>query len=420
MLVGVLVCTPMLALYQFGAFNRAFTRVSEVLPRFMILPEEGLQVSLPLQYSYYTLMAFVSAWVCIEMYSQSRKFAFLVGAAFMTATMTLVLAANGILFEPFSGTFASSIAGLAGIALSGTMTGYRRHMLHRFFVGRLATKSFEELAQQNNPKKLTERRQITVLTARLANHIDLASHLPAGDFEAFTTYFEERAAEFLVTRGGYLETCNAQRVRILFGYPLENENHALHACQVALQFRDYLVELQKEMHTRWNWKPRFGISVSSGTLACGLFGYSEFQVFSAVGDAVEFGDRLCALNAVYGSHILLAAATYELVRESMEVRPMEMVFSPRQKQATEVFELLGAHGDLNDSETRARVQFAEGILSLREGDYQQARESFDKSRIEGRDDPPLRYFIERLDAELKKKDPEESGVPKHARSLAMV
>lgn len=341
----------------------------------------------------------------------------------MTVSLTPALAANGILFEPFSGILASCMAGIAGIAVSSSVSGFRRHMLHRYFVGRLGWKSFEKLVAENQPQKLTERRELTVLTARLANHIELAGHLPASDFEAFTTQFEQSAAEFLVARGGYLEACNAQRVRVLFGFPLENENHALHACQIALQFRDFLAGLQRDMQSRWNWRPRFGISVSTGTLACGLFGYSEFQVFSAVGEAVELGDRLCALNSVYGSHILLAGPTYEMVKEAMEVRPMELVYSARQKQLTEVFELLGAQGDLTAMEMRARDAFWQGVMHLREGDYSRARETFDKAWIEGRDDLPLSYFLECLETSQKADSAESAGdgaaVPKHARSLAM-
>ncbi len=419
MFIGVLVCIPLLALYQFGFFVDVSRWLQGVLPRYLVLPAEGVRTSLLLQYAYYTFMAFASAWVCIELFTQWRKFAYLLGAASLTLSLTAVLAFYGILFEPFSGIMAALVAGLIGTIASGSVTGYRRHMLRRFFIGRLSTSAFDELAAKNDPKKLTERREVTVLTCRLANHIELAGELPPFEFEEMTGHFEQRAAEFLVTRGGYLETCNAQRVRVLFGYPLEDEQHALHASQIAIQFRDFLADLQKQMHTRWSWKPRFGMSLSTGTLSCGLFGFSEFQAFSAVGEAVDFGDRLCGLNGVYGSQVLISSRTYSLVKEAMEVRPMEMVYTQRLKQVSEAYELLGAKGDLNESETRARDAFWQGVVHQRKGDYKQAREHFDKAKVEGRDDAPLRYFLERLEASQKEDVEEAEGkpLPKHARSL---
>jgi class 3 adenylate cyclase len=403
MLIGVFVCIPILALYQGGWFQESARWLGElVLPRFILLPAGGLRAMLPLQYAYYTAAAFGSAWVCIELFCQWRKFAFLMGMVFLTCSLTVVLAWLGILFEPFSGIMAALTAGAVAVVVSSGTNGYRRHMLRRFFVGRLSIKSFDELAHENKPERLTERREITVLTCRMANHVELAEECEANGFESFTAHFEQQVSEFLVARGGYLDTCTAQRIRVLFGYPLADEHHALHASQALLQLRAYWTELQKEMHTRWAWKPRFGASLSTGTVACGLFGHREFQSFSAVGEAVDFGDRLCGLNSVYGSQLLLSARTYGLIKEAVEVRPMEMVVSPRVKQVTEVYELMGSKGDLDESEIRARDAFSQGVASMRKSDWEPAAKSFEQAKVDGRDDAPLRYFMERL--QVMKKD----------------
>lgn len=425
MLIGVAVCIPILFLYHGGWFQESARWLADmVLPRFIVFPQAGLHPQLPLQYAYYTAAAFASAWVCIELFMQWRKFAFLSGMVFLTCSLTVVLAWMGILFEPFSGILATLTAGAAGIIVSSGSNGYRRHMLRRFFVGRLSVHDFEKLAAENKPEKLTERREVTILTCRMANHIELAEDSDATGFENFTAHFEQKVADFLVSRGGYLDTCTAQRIRVIFGYPVADEQHALHASQALLALRTYWIDLQKEMHTRWAWKPRFGASLSTGTVACGLFGHREFQNFSAVGEAVDFGDRLCSLNAVYGSQLLLSARTYGLIKDLIEVRPLEMVVSPRTKQTSEVYELLGSKGDLDDSELRARDAFRQGIAQLRRNDWNGAEKCFEQARLDGRDDAPLRYFIERVQI-LKKEHPapandEEAQARLHARPLNAV
>jgi class 3 adenylate cyclase len=262
---------------------------------------------------------------------------------------------------------------------------------------------------------------VTVLTCRMANHLELSEESEAKAFEAFTAHFEQQVSEFLVARGGYLDTCTAQRIRVLFGYPLEDEHHALHAAQVLLQLRDYWPTLQREMQARWLWKPRFGAALSTGQVACGLFGHREFQSFSAVGEAVDLSDRLCGLNTVYGSQLLLSARTYALIKDSVEARPMEMVVTPRLRQVSEVYELLGVRGDLDESEIRARDAFWQGILHLRKGDLVLARESFENAKLDGRDDAPLRYFLERVSESKKEKAADAvTAPPKHARPLSSV
>ena len=423
MFIGVLVCIPLLALYRWGWFtDSAYWISNSILPRLLILPQQCLRTMLPLQYAYYTVAAFVSAWVCIELFCQWRKFAFLLGVAFLTCSFTVILAWQGILFEPFSGILAALSAGAIGIALSGGDRGYRRHMLRRFFVGRLSLSRFEQLANLDEPEKLTDRREITVLTCRMSNHVELSEESQAKAFEEFTAFFEQQVSEFLVSRGGYLDTCTAQRVRVLFGYPLPDDNHALHAAQILLQLRAYWTELKKEMHTRWGWKPRFGASLSTGTVSCGLFGHREFQNFSAVGEAVDFGDRLCSLNTIYGSKMLISAHTYSLIKDAIEARPMEMVAAPRARQAVEVYELLGARGDLDEAEIRARDAFSQGLAHLRKGERKLAQVCFERARMDGRDDAPLRYFAER--AAGPRQDPVDDStadsLPRHARSLSAV
>jgi class 3 adenylate cyclase len=422
MFVGVVVCVPLLVLYQAGWMaNAALWLRDAVLPKLVVLPEQGLRLNLPLQYAYYTVAAFASAWVCIELFSLWRKVAYLLGMIFLTGSFSVVMAWLGIAFEPFSGIMAALTAGAIGIIISSGARGYRRHMLRRFFVGRLWTRSFDELARQDQVEKLTERREVTVLTCRMTNHLEIAEEAEARAFEAFTAHFEQKVSEFLVARGGYLDTCTAQRIRVLFGYPLADEHHALHACQVMLQLREFWPTLQQEMQARWMWKPRLGAAITSGTVACGLYGHREFQTFSAVGEAVDLSDRLCGLNMVYGSRILINARTYALVKDSVEVRPMEMVVTPRQKQVSEVYELLGVRGDLDESETRARDAFWQGILHLRKGDRELAKASFEQAKLDGREDAPLRYFLERANEARKDKAADAAAAPpKHARPLNAV
>lgn len=113
--IGVLVCAPLLALYHFGIFPEAARWLGGRLPRLLVLPEGVLKPSLPLQYGFYTLLAFVSAWLGMELEPAWKKYLFLLGLTFLVLLLTPVLALNGVLFEPFSGILAASFAMLIGV-----------------------------------------------------------------------------------------------------------------------------------------------------------------------------------------------------------------------------------------------------------------------------------------------------------------
>src|ERR1700712_2163163 len=147
LLIGVLVSAALLALYHiteiffFAALHtRDFYHTSFVLP-----PGNELHFVLPAQYAYYTIMAFVSAWVCQELPRTFSRLAFIAGAIFLTFLLSPALAFAGIIFEPLSGSAAILISGLSGMILGASEPGQRRHKLMHFFVGRLSTEKFQQL-----------------------------------------------------------------------------------------------------------------------------------------------------------------------------------------------------------------------------------------------------------------------------------
>ncbi|MFC5453332.1 adenylate/guanylate cyclase domain-containing protein [Prosthecobacter fluviatilis] len=419
MFIGVLVCIPLLATYQLGFFKATAEWFATLYARGFILPAGGLKQAVWLQYGYYTLMAFISAWVCVEMPSQWRRFAFLLGGTFLTATFGCIMAMSGVLFEPVSGALALWLAGIAGIAAGGSVNAYRCHVMRGYFVGRLSTRQFDELARQNNPAKMTGRREITSLTCRLLNLAELSTGIEAPQFEELATHFQRSISEFLVGHGAYLDDCNARQVRVFFGFPLSDESHAAHAVQVAVLLRPHLETVAREIELRFGKKAQIGVAVSSGPVLCGLFGVSHFESFSAVGEVVDFAAQLCGLNAEYGSKVLLSAKTYALAKEESEVRPMEMISTAGSTQMTEVYELLAAKGGLPEPEARVRDAFWQGVVQYRKGELKQAQESFRIAVIEGREDAPLKYFMERVELALKEKSSSSKEVPKHARTLAV-
>lgn len=405
LIIGVIVCAPLLLLYREGTFHDLTDWLHRTYRQIFILPDGELRRLVPLQYVYYTAMAFVTAWVCMETPMPSRKFGFMLGTAFLTVLLSPALAFNGILFEPFSGLLAILTAGLLGIAVSGTERGQRAHALRGLFVGRLSENAFETLVSAKEPPKLTARKELTVLTCRVLNYGELGSQLEPEELEKLSSDFLKVVAEFLVSKGGYLDSCNEDGVRVLFGFPLADEQHAATACKVAVELRQRLVNLTQEMDNRWHKKPMLGVALTSGEMTSGLFGVGEFQFYGAVGESLDFGHRLCSLNAIYGSLLLLSTRTFNLAKDSIEVRPMEMVYAPKVHSVSEVYELLAIKDTLSEDEARARDAFWQGVVQLRRGDYKQALENLERARMEGRDDPPLRYFIERIEATTK----EESG-----------
>lgn len=118
MFIAILVCVPVLALYQFGFFPEMATWLQGRLSGLLVLPEGGLKRSLVLQYSYYTLFAFVGAWMGQSLGALWHKFTFLLGFTYLTLSLTITLAWAGLLFEPFSGVLAAWLSCLVAVMVA--------------------------------------------------------------------------------------------------------------------------------------------------------------------------------------------------------------------------------------------------------------------------------------------------------------
>lgn len=423
LLIGVIVSGAMLTLYHVhNIFFRWAVKLEEVffsIFQLSALPE--LSFHLPVQYAYFTIMAFLSAWVCMELPRWFSKVAYIVGAVFLTLLLSPILSFCGLLFEPFSGAGAIILAGLGGMIYGGTAEMQRARSLHRYFVGRISTEKFNRLVSVKEPVKLSGQKEMTVLTCRMLNFPDMSAQMEPQDVEKMGSFFLRAAAEFLVSKGAYLDSCNAQGVRVFFGMLDNTGEHAVEGCLAALELRQRLANLEQEIQNKWHKKPVFGVALSTGQMSLGLFGFSEFQFYSAIGEPVDFCRRLCSVNLVYGSQFLMGARTFHLTKERMETRPMEMVYAPRMHHISEVYELLGEKGTLSDQELKARDEFWHGVVSLRKGAYKDAVQHLKRAKLDSRDDAPLKYFLERAEAGLREDEESESaeskGVARHVRVL---
>lgn len=406
---GAVVAGGLVTLHRQGLMAPVEGWLQGGLSSLMRPPAGGWKVVRELQYLGCVLPTLAAAWFCLVLPHASRKLGFLLGLVFLTLTLTPVLALQGVAFEPFTGVLGALVVGLLVMLFGGTWGAQRRHLLRQYFVGRLSAAGFERVLKEGDGRQLSGRREVTALTCQLLNHPELAKEMEPSDLEDFSSSFLKVVAEFLVGSGAYLDECDVHRVRVLYGFPVDDPNHAVSAAKAALELRQRIVNLTQEMENRWHKKPVIGASLSSGEVVTGLFGFREFEFFSAVGGALEFGERLCELNAEYGSHLLISGATLAAAQGGLEVRPLEMVEMPGFTALTEVYELLALRHGLTEEQAVLRDAFWQGVILLRKGDEQGARKQFERAKQEGVVDGPLAYFCQmagRSDGEV-----EQSAAP---------
>ena len=84
-----------------------------------------------------------------------------------------------------------------------------------------------------------------------------------------------------------------------------------------------------------------GIGINTGPMVVGNMGSRDRFDYTVIGDAVNLGSRIEALNKTYGTHILLSEFTYEHVRhEFPHIREVDIAAIRGRQEAVRIFELM--------------------------------------------------------------------------------
>lgn len=361
------------------------------------------------------VLAFGFAWVAVDTSRPAVKVTLSAIACGLLFTWCLVLALYDKFFGPFVPILAVLVSLGLGLAWGKTRAGSRKQMLERLFGQRLSRTAFQKVLSSTAPVAFPGRVvNATVLVVSVHNHSELMELLSPEDYTAITNLFLRNASDYLVESGGYLDECNGECIRVVFGAPVGDERHAIRACRAAVDLAARLDELNKECDARWQRRLDIRMGIDSGDIIAAAFGGRRLGSFSVAGPAVDFARRLCASCSNYGTRILIGPDTYNPAAESLEVRPIEILKASAQRRRIEIYEILAPKHGLSPERERSRDHFWTGILHYREKHWDKAVDEFTKARIPGIPDPALDFYLRRIE-QARRKDAES-----HRESTPMI
>ena len=168
-----------------------------------------------------------------------------------------------------------------------------------------------------------ERTTLSVLFADLRGSTQLAQKLKPDILVSFINDYLERMARTLYAHDGTLDKFVGDEVMALFGAPLPQPDHALRAVRVGLAMVDEHEKLMAEWRERGIEPAAVGIGIATGEVTVGEFGSEQRTDYTIIGHAANLGSRIC--GRAKAGEVLISQETYDLVKDSVEVEPMEAI-----------------------------------------------------------------------------------------------
>jgi adenylate cyclase len=296
----------------------------------------------------------------------------------------------------------------AGLAMA-VLLGYRigvtdraRLLLRSSFALYLGPALIERMVDSDRlPELGGEERRITILISDVAGFTALSERLPPGELVALMNRYLTAMTEIIEGEGGYVDKFVGDAIVALFGAPLEEPRHALHAARAALRCRERLAELNGGADFQGH-RLAARIGLSTGPALVGNVGARGRRLnYTALGDTVNLAARLESANKVYGTAILATEATRADAGDAVLWREIDRVRVVGRAEPVTLFE------PCPPERAEVAAGYAAALAEYRAGRFAAALPLFERLAA---GDPPSRIFAARTRGFMAAPPPSWDGV----------
>lgn len=275
------------------------------------------------------------------------------------------------------------------------LTEFREKRWLRQAFGRYVSAALVE-AIIAHPERLElggEEAEVTVLFADLAGFTGLAETMPPKSLIQLLNEYFSTMTEIILTRHGTLDKFIGDALMAVWGAPVAMADHALLACQAALEMQEAMIRRQEGWSTEGLPRLAARIGLHSGRVLAGNVGSKERFDYTVMGDTVNLAARLEGVNKRYGTEIILSEDTYQRVADHFLFRALERVQVKGRLQPVTIYELLGPLPA--EGEPGWLQAFAAGRAAFLARDWDLAQDYFQAALRLKPEDGPTQVFLHR-------------------------
>src|SRR5260370_27099905 len=155
--------------------------------------------------------------------------------------------------------------------------------------------------------------------------------------------YSTEMVEVIFTRGGMLDKYMGDGLMAIFGAPVVGAADADNALYVANDMVCALAALNAKRAERGFEAIEMGIGLATGEVLAGSVGPTKRMEYTAIGSNVNLAARLESANKYYGTVVLLAAATADMLKSPATLRRLDLIQVKGTSRPTWVYESLAHH-----------------------------------------------------------------------------
>ena len=299
------------------------------------------RASLPLVLLFALLMAFfvhrLRPWLC------ALAFFALAGGYLLFSVLLLKMAFSYVLLFPVLSSTAASLAFSA--IYRASVEEREKGFIRSHFALYVPPAVVDEILQ--DPSKLVlggVRREITVMFSDIRGFTSMSERMEPEEVVSMLNEYFTAMTEVIFKYEGTLDKFIGDAIMAIFGAPTDQPDHAERAVLCALEMQRALKGLSDLWKRSGRPSFRVGIGIHTGEAVVGNVGSRMRLQYTAIGDNVNLAQRVEELTKEFGVDTLITEATYQRVKDLVEVRDLGEVKVRGREEPVRVFEVLGIKG----------------------------------------------------------------------------
>ena len=355
------------------------------------------------------LLTLTTFFVTSALKGARTRHAFLVelnGVLFTLALALLVGGAALLLFARFNYLIAvvSPLAAVFGGYVASTAYHFvaerkQRVLIRNMFSTYVNPTVVDDLIRDPDKLRLGgERKELTVMFCDIEGFTSIAETMESDALVGVLNEYLNALSEVVFQNNGTLDKYLGDAVMAFWGAPIPQQDHALQACTCALRMQQTAAALRAAPRDPSTPAFHIRIGINTGEMVVGNMGGASKFDYTVVGDSVNLASRLEGTNRTYRTGIIASGRTYDLVRERILGRELDLIAVKGRREPVRIYELLRLREGPEDPAGAAFLaHYEEGLRLYRERRWGDAHAAFTAAAGIRPDDTPSRLYLDRTE-----------------------
>ena len=249
-----------------------------------------------------------------------------------------------------------------------------------------------------NPSMLElggEKRELTPFFSDIQGFSTISEGLTPEELVQLLNEYLTAMCDIISSHQGTIDKFEGDAIIAFWGAPLDLPNHATVACYATLEMQACGVEMRKTLleQNRPLLYTRMGLN--SGPVVVGNMGSAERMDYTMMGDVVNLAARLEGANKFYKTYSMISGSTYELTKDDVDTRQLDIIRVVGKKEPVPVHELLAKKNQTSNEMSGVVEQYMKGLKLYQDRNFTDAVKEFEKVLTIDSEDGPAQTYVKR-------------------------